>query len=221
MKAFVTVHSSASWRLPLFIQLIPAVILLIGALFNRILPPSPRLLVVQERYDEAAAVLRMLRGDEDVLVQVFPSLLPSSALYVLTPSKQLELLEMRTEVLMMNRVASAHAPLLTSAGRKPGLASTMRSEMRIWARLFGPTYRKRTAIGIMMMVFQRKSGCARRVCILLMASSYRVVGYKCTSVLWSNAALVCWAEGRYHNAFGRGWGWNCTGPGCATSHPID
>ncbi|GJE98666.1 MFS monosaccharide transporter [Phanerochaete sordida] len=127
-----SIPSSWSWRLPLLIQLFPATVLLVGAMFRRILPPSPRLLVAQEHYDEAATVLRTLRGDEDILVQ-------------------LELLEMRTEVLM-----TAHAKSLSPKQR--GLSSTVRSELRIWGRLFNKTYRKRTSIGVMMMVFQQWSG---------------------------------------------------------------
>lgn len=126
------IPTSWSWRLPLLFQLFPGMVLLIGALFQRILPPSPRLLVAQERFDEAANVLRTLRGDEDVLVQ-------------------LELLEMRTEVLMI-----AHATSLSP--KQKGFFSTIRSELRTWGRLFSNTYRKRTSIGVMMMVFQQWSG---------------------------------------------------------------
>ncbi|EKM52272.1 uncharacterized protein PHACADRAFT_100265, partial [Phanerochaete carnosa HHB-10118-sp] len=127
-----SIHSSWSWRLPLLIQLFPAIVLLAGAMLKRILPPSPRLLVAQERYDEAAAVLRMLRGDEDILVQ-------------------LELLEMRTEVLMTARATSL-------SPKQRGFFSTVRSELQTWSCLFSETYRKRTSIGVMMMVFQQWSG---------------------------------------------------------------
>ena len=57
---------------------------------------------------------------------------------------------MRTEVLMTARVTS-------STPKRSGLFSAIHSELQIWRRLFNKTYRKRTAIGVMMMVFQRRS----------------------------------------------------------------
>ena len=47
-----------SWRVPLGIQMIPGIILALGCSF---LPPSPRLLVLQGRYDEALNSLACLR----------------------------------------------------------------------------------------------------------------------------------------------------------------
>lgn len=52
------VPGSASWRIPLGIQLVPGVILALGCLF---LPPSPRLLVIQGKIDEALLTLAKLR----------------------------------------------------------------------------------------------------------------------------------------------------------------
>ena len=52
------VPGSLSWRVPLGIQIIPGIILAWGCSF---LPPSPRLLVLQGRYDEALASLARLR----------------------------------------------------------------------------------------------------------------------------------------------------------------
>lgn len=75
---YFAVATTMSWRIPLFIQIVPAVILLLGAIFKAILPPSPRLLVIQGRHEEAAAVLRTLRGDESVLTQVAPTRNPTS-----------------------------------------------------------------------------------------------------------------------------------------------
>lgn len=51
--------SSAAWRIPLAIQMIPAIILSIGILF---FPFSPRWLMAQGRDDEALAVLMRLRS---------------------------------------------------------------------------------------------------------------------------------------------------------------
>ena len=62
-------QSEASWRIPLALQLVPALILGVGILF---MPFSPRWLVNQGRDDEALAVLsraRRLPIDSD-LVQI-------------------------------------------------------------------------------------------------------------------------------------------------------
>jgi len=53
------VPGSFSWRIPLAIQLIPGIILALGTIY---LPPSPRLLVLQGRYDEALQSLARLRA---------------------------------------------------------------------------------------------------------------------------------------------------------------
>lgn len=52
------IPGSASWRIPLAMQLIPGVILGLGCMS---LPPSPRLLVQQGRNDEALRALAKLR----------------------------------------------------------------------------------------------------------------------------------------------------------------
>lgn len=68
-----TVVGSSSWRIPLGIQFIPGIILAIGCY---LLPPSPRLLVLQGKCDEALASLAKLRlrssneVEDDVLLQV-------------------------------------------------------------------------------------------------------------------------------------------------------
>ena len=67
------VDSSASWRVPLGIQLVPGIFLAFGCFF---LPPSPRLLVAHGRSDEALLALAKLRlrspeeCHEDPLLQV-------------------------------------------------------------------------------------------------------------------------------------------------------
>lgn len=53
------VSGSPSWRIPLAIQLIPGIILALGCIY---LPPSPRLLVLHGRYDEALQSLARLRA---------------------------------------------------------------------------------------------------------------------------------------------------------------
>jgi len=65
----LTVPSSASWRIPLGVQLLPGIILGLGCFF---LPPSPRLLVLHGRYGDALESLSRLRQRPpgDVLLQV-------------------------------------------------------------------------------------------------------------------------------------------------------
>lgn len=65
------VEGSASWRIPLGVQLIPGIVLAIGSIF---LPPSPRLLVAQGRNDEALRTLAKLRFRSEHEVQDDPLL---------------------------------------------------------------------------------------------------------------------------------------------------
>ena len=68
-----TVEGSASWRIPLGLQLLPGVLLAVGSFF---LPPSPRLLISQGKQEAALmslARLRLRSFDEaktDPLIQV-------------------------------------------------------------------------------------------------------------------------------------------------------
>jgi len=130
--------SSMSWRVPLGIQLIPAVILALGCAF--VLPPSPRLLVLQGNDEAASKALSLLRrgtssageSDTDVLVQ-------------------LELLEMRVETEVVRRVLARELELEYPTRRETGL----REEWKAWKKLFSERYRDRTWIGVLVMVFQR------------------------------------------------------------------
>ncbi|GBB98966.1 hypothetical protein RclHR1_03380008 [Rhizophagus clarus] len=56
------INSSRQWRIPLWIQIVPAAILVMGTFF---LPFSPRWLVDQDRDDEAITVLAKLRAGGD------------------------------------------------------------------------------------------------------------------------------------------------------------
>lgn len=68
------VAGSASWRIPLALQFLPGISLCLGCFF---LPPSPRLLVLRGRIDDARKTLARLRlrtldeAKEDPLIQVF------------------------------------------------------------------------------------------------------------------------------------------------------
>jgi len=122
-----TVPSSLSWRIPLYIQLIPGLVLALGTL---ILPPSPRLLVLQGNYDGALSALATLRSRpaEDPLLEV-------------------ELMEMKVEAIVVQRAFGA------VEDGKEGWAR----ELSTWKKLFEKKYRDRTAVGVLMAFFQRMS----------------------------------------------------------------
>ncbi len=70
VSSFVrAVSGAASWRIPLAIQIFPGLLLAVGAF---VLPPSPRLMIIQGDYDGALQVLARLRRRrvEDELLQV-------------------------------------------------------------------------------------------------------------------------------------------------------
>ncbi|CAA7263052.1 unnamed protein product [Cyclocybe aegerita] len=127
-------EGSASWRIPLGLQIIPGLILCAGCYF---LPPSPRLLVLHGQYEDALrslARLRMRTEEEakgDALVQI-------------------ELLEMRVETTLIERTLG-----VVSAAEGE---STTQSGWDAWKKLFDERYRDRTWIGVMIMVFQQWSG---------------------------------------------------------------
>ncbi|KAF7288735.1 MFS domain-containing protein [Mycena indigotica] len=91
------IPGSASWRIPLSVQIGPGVLLAFGALF--LLPASPRLLVLKGKYDEAEASLVKLRGRDDALTKI-------------------ELLEMRVEAVLISQ-SDSDSP-------KPGMLSAWR-----------------------------------------------------------------------------------------------
>ena len=127
-----------SWRIPLGIQLIPAIILALGCAF--VLPPSPRLLVLQGKEEEAAKALNVLRGGT-----AHPE---ESSMDDLV---QLELLEMRAEKEVVQRTLARELELEEPMRTETGL----RAEWKAWKKLFSERYRDRTWIGVLIMVFQR------------------------------------------------------------------
>ncbi|KAJ2935042.1 hypothetical protein H1R20_g2028, partial [Candolleomyces eurysporus] len=137
-----SLEGSASWRIPLGIQIGPGVILALGCL---VLPPSPRWLVLKGRNADALKSLAKLRmrpspragsvGDDDEDEEVDELL-------------KIELLEMRVENELIHRRFGAE-----DSG-KEGFGS----EARAWGRLFSKEYRERTWIGVLIMVFQQWSG---------------------------------------------------------------
>ncbi|KAJ5886744.1 uncharacterized protein N7473_009418 [Penicillium subrubescens] len=125
-----TGQSEASWRLPLAIQIAPAVILGIGMLF---FPDSPRWLMMKERDDESLTALSRLRRQDRS-----------------SPALQNEYLEIRASIRLENTFAREHFPNLS--GFRLHAAQYM-SFLTTWARF------KRLAIGCCVMFFQQFMGC--------------------------------------------------------------
>ncbi|EGO26116.1 hypothetical protein SERLADRAFT_447384 [Serpula lacrymans var. lacrymans S7.9] len=125
-----TLEGSASWRIPLGVQLAPGVLLCAGCF---LLPPSPRLMVLRGRIEEGLQSLARLRlrtpeeADSDPLLQ-------------------LELLEMQVDVALLQK--------MNISQDKDGVHNGALA----WGRLFDRKYINRTLIGVMMMFFQQWSG---------------------------------------------------------------
>ncbi|KAF7316583.1 MFS domain-containing protein [Mycena indigotica] len=103
------IPGSASWRIPLGVQIGPGVLLAFGALF--LLPASPRLLVLKGKYDEAEASLVKLRGRDDVLTKI-------------------ELLEMRVEAALISQ-SNSDSP-------KPGAQNEFSAWRQLFSKKYRP-----------------------------------------------------------------------------------
>ncbi|KAF9463521.1 general substrate transporter [Collybia nuda] len=133
-----TIPSSASWRIPLGIQIGPGLILGLGCFF---LPPSPRLLVLHGRYNDAMDSLARLRLRSREEARTDPLL-------------QIELLEMKVETALTQRRLHEN----DSQGLEPTKVGGLGAELRAWRLLFNRKYWDRTMIGVFIMVFQQWSG---------------------------------------------------------------
>jgi sugar porter (SP) family MFS transporter len=128
-------QKEAAWRIPLALQLIPAIILGVGILF---MPFSPRWLVNQGRDDEALAVLSNARG-----------LPPDSELV------QIEFLEIRAQYLFEKETSAINFPNLQDGSRSSnfklgfyGYLSLIRERSLLY----------RVAVGTLTMFFQQWTG---------------------------------------------------------------
>ncbi|KAJ5915449.1 quinate permease [Penicillium verhagenii] len=128
-------QSDWAWRTPLIIQGIPAIILVLGAVF--FLPFSPRMLVSKGREEEALKTLASLRGlpEDDIIVRG-------------------EFLEIKSEVLFEQRVFAKTLPHLAEPGH-----SLWRRELAQYTNIFRTKDNfKRVAIAGLIMFFQQWSG---------------------------------------------------------------
>ncbi|KAE9383115.1 general substrate transporter [Gymnopus androsaceus JB14] len=128
-------QSEASWRIPIALQLIPALILGAGILF---MPFSPRWLVNQGRDDEALAVLSSARG------------LPSESELV-----QIEFLEIKTQYLFEKETSAVKFPDYQDGS----FSSNFKLGVYEYLSLFtNPTLFRRIMIGTLTMLFQQWTG---------------------------------------------------------------
>ena len=181
-----------SWRIPLGIQLIPGLILAVGTLF---LPPSPRLMVLHGRHEDAECSLTMLRGRNGaqgglVKVGILLSFLSRSLRFScpspFTPANsccfaQVELLEMQVETILVQRVDGDR----TTKG--------VFDELRAWKKLFGRKYRDRTMVGVLIMVFQRTLSCCSLRCgVVCMCVPDDYWSYWCSRVTTVQGMILIW-----------------------------
>ncbi|KAK2758199.1 hypothetical protein FQN54_004043 [Arachnomyces sp. PD_36] len=125
-----TGQSEASWRLPLALQIFPAIVLGIGMIF---FPDSPRWLLMKDRDDDALATLAKLRR-----------------LAIDDPVLSTEYLEIKASVLLENSFTKENYPGLS--GIKLHAAQYF-SLVSSWSRF------KRLGIGCSVMFFQQFMGC--------------------------------------------------------------
>ncbi|KAJ3796872.1 general substrate transporter [Lentinula aff. detonsa] len=128
-------QSEAAWRIPLALQLVPALILGAGILF---MPFSPRWLINQGRDDEALAVLSKARGlpSDDELVQI-------------------EFLEIKAQFLFEQEISTVKFPDYQDGSFVSNVKLTFYSYLSL---LTNPTLFRRILVGTLTMFFQQWTG---------------------------------------------------------------
>lgn len=123
------------------------------------LPPSPRLLVLHGQVDAARASLPRLRlsgANTDVSSDDVGGEAAAGGDLLI----QLELMEMRVETRLVQRVLERELTLDADNSVQVHQGSPLILEWRTWKKLFGDRYRDRTWIGVLIMVFQRECSCS-------------------------------------------------------------
>lgn len=128
------IASMWSWRLPFLIQIIPAIILVIGVFF---LPFSPRWLAFKGRDEESLKTLAKIRQ------------LPATDHRV-----QQEWYEIRAEAAYQKELAEAKHPGLN----KPGLWNNIKLQYKLYIDCWKMPILKRTHVAIGLMFFQQFVG---------------------------------------------------------------
>ncbi|TCD65240.1 hypothetical protein EIP91_002948 [Steccherinum ochraceum] len=130
-----TTQSQAAWRVPLALQLVPALVLGVGILF---MPFSPRWLINQGRDEEALAVLSRARDmpqDSDLV--------------------QIEFLEIKAQHIFEQEVAAAKFPLYQDGSWSSNFKLGVFDYLSL---LTTRTLFFRTAVGTLTMFFQQWTG---------------------------------------------------------------
>ncbi|CAE6526468.1 unnamed protein product [Rhizoctonia solani] len=128
-------QSEAAWRIPLALQLVPALILGVGVIF---MPYSPRWLVAQGRDEEAIKVLCMTRElpEESELIQI-------------------EYLEIKAEVLFESELEQVRYPQYQDGSTSSRIKLAL---SKYTSLITNRTYLIRVAIGSLTMFFQQWTG---------------------------------------------------------------
>lgn len=128
-------QSEAAWRIPLALQLVPALVLGAGILF---MPFSPRWLVNQQRDDEALQVLSRARG-----------LPPDSDLV------QIEFLEIKAQYLFEKETSALKFPQYQDGTSRSNFLLGVYDYLSL---LRSPTLFRRVLVGSLTMFFQQWTG---------------------------------------------------------------
>jgi sugar porter (SP) family MFS transporter len=128
-------QSEGAWLVPLTLQLVPALVLIVGMVF---MPFSPRWLVHHDREEEARKVLGLLRNES-----------PDSEII------ELELLEIKAQSLFEQRTIAEHYPKLAD--------QTVWNTLKLQFVAIGSLFKskpmlRRVVVGTVTMFFQQWTG---------------------------------------------------------------
>lgn len=153
------IQSMWSWRLPFLIQIIPAIILIVGVPF---LPFSPRWLSFKGRDDESLVTLAKIRQ------------LPTTDERV-----QQEWFEIRSEVAYQRERAEAKYP-----GRnKPGLINSIKLQFKLYVDCWKMPIYKRTQVAVGLMFFQQFVGINALIVSLSLSTPQHIILTIVTSII--------------------------------------
>lgn len=151
---------SISWRLPLLLQMVPAVVLLVALVV--FFPFSPRWLAAQtspERQAEGRRVLSHLRGkavdSDEVQDECILCLLTMAFRSPADDDRPCRNCRW-AEILLEARFAAELKA--ERRGKAVGLWADLKADMYEWAELFEPGVRKRTLVGCGVCILQQMSG---------------------------------------------------------------
>ncbi|KAF7968129.1 hypothetical protein HWV62_31799 [Athelia sp. TMB] len=128
-----TGQTEASWRIPVGLQMLPALCLGIGMMW---MPFSPRWLMEQGRDTEALATISRLRRKPEA-----------------DPAVRFEFLEIKAEVMFTNETQAIEDASNTGSGYWTRLVGNYLALVKTWPKF------KRLAVGCLVMFYQQFMGC--------------------------------------------------------------